>query len=89
MLFFVYQGGWCASSSDQDFTPWIQVNFNARVTITGLVTQGMWNFNNRVSTYNVKYGDFASSLTYVTTSSGSVQLVSTEIWVILIKYIVT
>ena len=69
------QGAWCASGSD--LTPWIQVNFNARVYITGVVTERSYYAVNYVSTYSVKYGDSTSSLMYVTTSGGSAQIVST------------
>ncbi|XP_033626037.1 lactadherin-like [Asterias rubens] len=59
---------WCAY--DYDPTPWIQVNFKANVSITGLITQGMYNSNRHVITFRVQYGDSPSSLTDVTTSSG-------------------
>ncbi|XP_071795658.1 lactadherin-like [Asterias amurensis] len=66
------QGAWCASGSD--LTPWIQVNFNARVYITGVITERSHYAVNYVSTYSVKYGDSTSSLIYVTTSGGSAQI---------------
>ncbi|XP_071785307.1 lactadherin-like [Asterias amurensis] len=62
------QGAWCAYL--YDLTPWIQVNFKANVSITGLITQGMHNANRHVMTFRVQYGDSTSSLTDVTTSSG-------------------
>ena len=64
-------GAWCA----YDGLPWIQVNFKVRVYITGLITQ-IISESYYVSTFSVKHGDSSSVLTYVTTSTGSVQIVS-------------
>ena len=58
-------------------TPWIQVNFNAIVYITGLTTQGYYYGVSLVETYTAKYGNSSSFLSFVSTSSGSVQMVST------------
>ena len=77
-----YQGIWCGGATDS--TPWIRVNFNAKVYITGLITQGWVNNIFYVITFYIKYGDILSSLTYVTTSGGNMQLVSTLKWAILI-----
>ncbi|XP_033638485.1 lactadherin-like [Asterias rubens] len=62
-------GAWCA----YDGLPWIQVNFKVRVYITGLITQ-IISESYYVSTFSVKHGDSSSVLTYVTTSTGSVQI---------------
>ncbi|XP_071785279.1 lactadherin-like [Asterias amurensis] len=65
------EGGWCSLASDSN--PWIQVNLNAKVYITGLITQG-YDSEYYVTTYKVMYGVSTSSLTNVTTSSGSNRL---------------
>ncbi|XP_071796366.1 EGF-like repeat and discoidin I-like domain-containing protein 3 [Asterias amurensis] len=67
-------GIWCGGVSDS--TPWMRVNFNAKVYITGLITQGWVNEDFYVKTFYIKYGDISSSLTYVTTSGGNMQLFS-------------
>ncbi|XP_033639075.1 lactadherin-like [Asterias rubens] len=67
----VYPPGWCAGSDDSN--PLIQVNFKAKIYVTGLTTQGSSN-SAYVKTYKVKYGDSTATLTYVKTSGGSAQL---------------
>ena len=75
------QISWCSSLLISRrrlmLTPWIQVNFNAIVYITGLTTQGYYYGVSLVETYTAKYGNSSSFLSFVSTSSGSVQMVST------------
>ncbi|XP_038047485.1 lactadherin-like [Patiria miniata] len=61
---------WCYDGSED--SPWIQVNFNGTVTITGLITQGRGDrYNQWVTEHQVSYSDDAQSWDQVTDAFGT------------------
>ncbi|XP_071796321.1 retinoschisin-like [Asterias amurensis] len=69
---FVSAGGWCKKTSDK--TPWIQVDFESKVYITGLITQGRdlgeYPVYNWVITFTVEFSDNGIEWSAVMTAGG-------------------
>ena len=62
-------GAWCAGT----LGPWIQVDLDAEVYVTGLITQGRDaadGYPQWVKSFQVLYGDDGQTWTYVTGADG-------------------
>ncbi|XP_038060061.1 lactadherin-like [Patiria miniata] len=66
-----YAAAWCNAGITDNISPWIQVDFNDTVTITGLITQGRGDHDQRVTEYQVTYSDDGQSWNYVTDADGT------------------
>ncbi|XP_038060475.1 lactadherin-like [Patiria miniata] len=63
---------WCNDKTTDDISPWIQVDFNGIVTITGLITQGRGDSpRQRVEEYQVTYSEDGQSWNNVTDADGT------------------
>ncbi|XP_038060996.1 uncharacterized protein LOC119731795 [Patiria miniata] len=65
-----YAAAWCHANLD-NVSPWIQVDFNGTVTITGLITQGRGDLDQWVTEYQVTYSNDAQSWYHVTDADGT------------------
>ena len=57
------RGAWSAGSNDVN--QWIQVDLRAITSVSGIVTQGRSDSNQRVTAYKVQYGNNVTSLQYI------------------------
>ncbi|XP_038060479.1 lactadherin-like [Patiria miniata] len=66
-----YAAAWCNDDSTDNISPWIQVDFNGTVTITGLITQGRGDNDQRVTEYQVTYSNDRQSWDHVSDADGT------------------
>ncbi|XP_038060495.1 retinoschisin-like [Patiria miniata] len=66
-----YAAAWCNEETTDNISPWIQVDFVDTVTITGLITQGRGDNDQRVTEYQVTYSDDGQSWHHVTDADGT------------------
>ena len=78
MKTFVFSGGtaqsWCPQFAD--LSPWIQVDLKSRVYITGVVTQGRGDSDQRMTKYRCMYSDDGQQWTSVLYPNGTIAEVS-------------
>ncbi|XP_038060485.1 lactadherin-like [Patiria miniata] len=68
-----FAAAWCNDETTDNISPWIQVDFDGTVTITGLITQGRGDSpcDQWVTEYQVTYSEDGQSWNNVTDADGT------------------
>ncbi|XP_038077282.1 lactadherin-like [Patiria miniata] len=68
-----YAAAWCNDATSDNISPWIQVDFNRKVTVTSLISQGRgeYYYYQRVTKYQVTYSNDGQSWDHVTDALGT------------------
>ena len=66
-----HSSAWCASDSEKDKNPWIQVNFGKRLLITGVSIQGRADSNQYITKFRVLYSNDGTNFSHISEFTGN------------------